>query len=396
MMSRGAFGIAWWRATLAAILLAVSATHAMPQVVAGVDSLWARAIDDYLAGSDASVPALLSLSPEEVEAQSRAALVAWIDTAVLAGSGPRADDAWRLAVRRVQAAALLPLEILSTLSTRPLRLPPRMKAYEIAALEAWRYLGEDELANPRRTADADARVRQRRFRAWWEIAHLQVLMNTGRFAEFRTRAQHVRLGDDDPRLHAEFRLLRGMVDETIARVPPVSGSEAFHLAPDTRRREIARGFGSARDWYRRALDATPGHTEATLHLGRVLLDLERPQESIATLRPLVANPCANTPCALASLFIGEAHEMRQALDEAAGAYAIASSWFEVRQSALIALMQVAARGGTAANGPPLLAQFGETMPLTRRDGPDAWSTYVSGRRQNIDALLGPLREAMSR
>ena len=80
MMFESAFWIGWWRGAVAAVLLAASATHARAQVVDGGDSPWARAIDDYLAGSEASVAAILSLSPEDVTVQSREALDAWIAT----------------------------------------------------------------------------------------------------------------------------------------------------------------------------------------------------------------------------------------------------------------------------------------------------------------------------
>jgi hypothetical protein len=388
-------GGGWWRGGLAVVLWALSAAHAGARVLPGADSAWARAVDAFLAGSEDSVPAILRLSPDEISRQSRDAFDAWTLTARRAGTSALAADAWRLAIRRVQAAALLPLEILSTLSTGPLRLPPQLQAHESAALEAWRRLGDEDLAGPTRTADAEERRGHRRFRAWWQVAHLQFLMNVGRLGDFRAQARQVRLAEDDRPLHGEFFLLCGMVEELLARVPPVPSGTSLTTNANGRQRFMTVGFGEAARWYRRAREAQPNHVEVTLHLGRVLLDLKRPDEAIGVLRPLVTNPCATTHCGLASLFIGEAHEMRHSLDESAKAYALASSRFDVRQSALIALMQLSVRGGTVTNGPPLIAQFVETMPLARRDGPDAWGTYLSGRRQNIQALLGPLREAMT-
>ena len=220
-------------------------------------------------------------------------------------------------------------------------------------------------------------------------------MNVGRHGEFRKQAGQVVLPGDDPALRAEFFLLRGMTDETDARVPPAEGSPGLAWAPAGRQHFMTRGFDNAADWYRRVLDVMPGHVEATLHLGRVLVDLKRPENATGTLRPLIADPCGTTECALASLFTGEAHEMRQSIDEAARAYARASGRFEVRQPALVALMQLSPRDSDAAYGAGLTRQFDETMPLAKRDGPDAWSIYLSGRRQNIDAVLRPLREAMS-
>ena len=80
--------------------------------------------------------------------------------------------------------------------------------------------------------------------------------------------------------------------------------------------------------------------------------------------------------------------------EAATAYAHAASLTDVRQSALLALMQLAVRSRDVATSTSLIGQFVERTPLAAVDGPDAWSVYLRGRRQNVTAVLRPLREAM--
>ncbi|WP_162271397.1 hypothetical protein [Luteitalea pratensis] len=79
---------------------------------------------------------MLHLSADAVTTQSRESLDAWMAQARAAEVGVNAHEERRLAVRRVQAAALLPLEILSLLSTR-MRLLPPMRAYETASMDAY-------------------------------------------------------------------------------------------------------------------------------------------------------------------------------------------------------------------------------------------------------------------
>ena len=394
MMFADALEDGWRRACLAGILLAVVGLRAGAQDAAGQDSAWARGIDAYLAGGESSVTSVVRLSADQVTIQSREALDAWTARARAAQVGVNAHDERRLAIRRMQAAALLPLEILSLLSTR-MRLLPPMKAYETASMEAWKRLGDDDLADPLRS-DAEERARQRRFRTWWQIAYLQFLMNNARYGDFKAHAQQIRLGEGDVAMRVEFFLLRGMVEESIARLPAAEAlrRDNEEIEPESRLHRMTRGLDDAAGWYRRALANAPAHLEATLHLGRVLIDLKRPQEALRTLQPLLTSPCGTTHCALASLFAGEAHEMLRANDDAAMAYAHAASLTDVRQSALVALMQLAVSAGDVATGARLIGHFAESTPLAAVDGPDAWSVYLRGRRQNVNAVLRPLREAM--
>lgn len=245
MMFADALAHGWRRTCLAIVLTAIAAVRVDAQD-AGQVSTWARAVDAYLAGAEDSVNSVPGLSPDEVTTQSREALDAWMSRAHAAAGTVNAPAEWRLAIRRVQASALLPLEILSLLSTR-LRLLPPMKAYEDASMDAWKRLGYDEMADAL-PLGAESRARQRRFRTWWQIAYLQFLMNNARYADFREHAPQVHLTD----------------------------------AAQTAR-----------------VQSAPADPEATLHLGRVLMSRRRPRSTSSIPyglpRPL-ATPCGCCRC----------------------------------------------------------------------------------------------------
>jgi hypothetical protein len=277
-----------------------------------------------------------------------------------------------------------------------------MNPYQDIAIDAWERLAafeEPPLEGPGASGPAtreDERARLQRFRTWWRIGVLQYLLNTGRYRDFARQADRVPLADADQAMRAEFHFLCGMVREHASRsVPgPEQSRDTDRGMPSSRLRRVARAQDDAAREYGRALAAVATHVEARLHLGRVQLERKRPDDAIATLAALLTPTCATTACALAALFTGEAHEARGEFDRAGAAYARASSRQDVRQSALVALMQLAIRRGRARSGAHLLGQFTDGAPLSRHDDPDAWSAYLGGRRQDIVAVLGPLREAL--
>ena len=163
--------------------------------------------------------------------------------------------------------------------------------------------------------------------------------------------------------------------------------------PNMRQLDVTQFFDRATTWYRRALAATPAHREARLHLGRVLLERQQPQEAVRTLASLTRAPCLDAWCGQALLFIGEAHEAMAAPARAADSYARASSAVAVRQSAIVALMHLALRRGDVPAAHALTGQFISTAPLARLDAPDAWAIYIAGRRLDAEAVLAPLRRA---
>ena len=156
-------------------------------------------------------------------------------------------------------------------------------------------------------------------------------MNNARYGDFKAHAQQIHLGEGDVAMRVEFFLLRGMVEESIARLPAAEPLRRDNedIEPESRLHRMTRGLDDAAGWYRRALANAPAHLEATLHLGRVLIDLKQPQEALRMLQPLLTT-AGTTHCALASLFAGEAHEMLRANDHAAMAYAHAASLTDAR------------------------------------------------------------------
>ena len=164
--------------------------------------------------------------------------------------------------------------------------------------------------------------------------------------------------------------------------------------PTSRLRGIGMRLDEAQRAYRRALEAVSSHQEARLHLGRVELERKRPADAIRMLANLRVTPCRAVLCGLAWLFTGESHEATGDWGAASTAYAQASTVQALRQSALVALMQVALRRDAPRQAFELTKQFTSGSPLTRVDGPDAWSEYLTGRRADCDAVLVPLREAL--
>jgi hypothetical protein len=364
------------------------------------DTVWVRAVDGYLVRDDERAVAVLTLSPDEITRQSQDAFASWTSRVRATAHGPGATEERRLAIRRLQASALLSLEVLLPASAL-VEATGTTRAFEDAGVEAWERLARFEtprLEGPgeaRREAQARHAV-LRRFRDWWRAGFLQHLLNAGRFAEFRSLARMPGAADGDPRLHAEVLLLRGMVEETSSRMLDGVAATAAGSSrrPESRLRAADMALAQAATSYTRAIEAAPGHREARLRLGRVLLERGRPEQALRTLEPLTTARCTEWVCGLAALFSGEAQEARGAKEDAAAAYAKASSAIAVRQSALLALMQLAIRRGEAAKAFDMSGQFLAKSPLAAQDTPDAWSVYVSGRRPDPEAVLGPLREAV--
>lgn len=361
-------------------------------------STFARAVEAYAQGETTDVDALLQSTHDDLRTQASAAMEAWLLRARAAEGTPAAAAERHAAIGRLHAAALLPLEILLSLSTR-FAVHGQMEAFEQVATQAFdRLVAAERL--PRgpgnRTSARDERMRLDRFRLWWRLAYMQYLANGGRHREFARLAAQVRPSADGARAVAEYHVMRGMVDEHQARMGLNVVVQAGRSATTPGLQAMLMALESASGSYRRALEAVPGHPLAQLRLGRTLLDRKKPGEALATLAPLMGIACRTSTCALAALFSGEAHLARGALDEASRAFALASSVVTVRQSALLALVHLATERGDPAPGRALIGHFAEGTPLGRLDQPDAWSIYMSGRRQDIEAVLAPAREARLR
>jgi len=111
------------------------------------------------------------------------------------------------------------------------------------------------------------------------------------------------------------------------------------------------------------------------------------------LTPLASDRCSAVACGLAWLFIGEAREAGSTPAQAAAAYSRAAALLGTRQSALLALMNLAVRRGDVTAAYNLTAQLSVSSPLSSVEAADAWSVYVGGRRLDGEAVLAPLRGA---
>lgn len=403
---------AGWSRTWATTVLAgwLVLLSSWPTDVLARDTAWSRAVEAYLDGRVDDVAAVLDLPNDAVRRQAREALDGWLAQA--GSAGPQTATAERrLAVRRVQGAAALAVELLVRLSgTR--RPAETLEGFERAGIEAWEQLARMErvrletLDAPGREAREQERRALQRFRTIWQVAFLQYLVTVGRHGDFEKQAPFVRLGEAPTETQAEFHLLEGLRQETASRYLVLGrGDRTSALGntyqpalgmPTSRQRLVNAALDRAGEAYRRALDLAPDHGEARLHFGRVALDRRRPDDAIARLASLVTSPCRTVICGLAALFTGEAHEQRSALEDASRAYAIASSVQDVRQSALLAMMQLAVRRGDSSRSAGLVTHFASSAPLAQVDQPDAWSAYVSGQRASIEGVLAPLRMSLLR
>ncbi|WP_157899790.1 tetratricopeptide repeat protein [Luteitalea pratensis] len=354
---------------------------AVGQPAAPPDQAWQTAVDQYLAGDRSGAGAtLLHATPPALFESSRRAFEQW-------RAGPAGDaEARRIATRRFQVSALLPLDLLIAVTGRALATEHEV-ALENAAREAWQRLdafdGQDGGA-------ASAQVRQ--FRRWWRLAFVQHLIASGRFRDVPREAASVHPPEDDAEAVAALALLRGVALETRARladeVPTGSAAVNMRRLPvASRTAPMLIAMDDAGKQYRRALELKPGDREATLRLARVAIERNRLDDAERLLSPLLLQACRDAVCGLAHLFAGEVYEGRKDMERASGSYARASAVPAVRHSALVAMMQAAMRRGSAGGAYDLTRQFATPVALAPRQPPDAWNLYTAGRLFEGDRIL---------
>lgn len=354
---------------------------------------WLRAVDAYLEGELHVAARVLELAPDVMAEEARIALGAWARDA----ADHRADER-RRAVRRLQAAAALDLEMPQPLTTQG-RSESALFLESIAAT-AIRILKSRELPGMAMPADGDGRppneVRRRlaAFRGRWHVACLQRLVNDRRLLEAGALAEEIALPDGDRAL-PEAHYLRGLLCETRTRLLPAPRfPREEELRPPSRLPWINGQLGDAAGWYRRALAASPTHGEARLHLGRVELERGRHRRAVEILQPLRESQVSTWIVGLAWLFTGEAYVALGSLDEAGHAFGRASRIPDVWQSARIALMQLALRRGDLSGAADTSTEFAAPRPAYGNNLSDAWWTYVWAPRPDHTAVLEPMREAI--
>lgn len=354
---------------------------------------WERGVDAYLEGDLQQASRVLALQQQALSDQAVERFAAWS----MAASDFRKDER-RRTVRRLQAAAALALEIPQPL-TRQGRSGAALLLESIAS-NALKILAAREQPGMAMPADREGRkpdaIRRHMavFRGRWYVACLQMLLNDRRMTEASATAERIALPDGDRAL-PEAHYLRGLIHEASSRLlHDPGGPRSEELLPPSRVPRINGQLGDAAGWYRRALAASPLHQEARLHLGRVELERRRHASAIEVLQPLRDLQVSTWISGLAWLFTGASYAAVGSLDDARRAFDRASQSPGVWQSGRVSLMQLALRRGDLAGAADTSNAFASPHALRSDNQPDAWLLYVSGRRQDDNAVLEPMREAI--
>lgn len=281
----------------------------------------------------------------------------------------------------------------------------RLQADLDALLEAWLKEGESEAAQRRVIAAfaleaAEARLgvgpaaaeltewacRQVRrirepgeFERRWHLAAFAVLAGAVDAEGLESHAGHMRLQfRDEPRVYYERA-----VAEELRAAPFFEGGRA---SPG----DVERRYQEAAKRYREAAKHEAIRPEAHLRLGRVEVELGRPEEALTVLDGLAAQFDDDDLRYLAHLFRGRALEQLGRLDEARTEYGLALGVRPRAQSASMALAALLFRTGQRGVADQIVAEL-----LGRAGQPrDPWWSYWPADYREIDRLLAEMREAL--
>jgi tetratricopeptide (TPR) repeat protein len=247
-------------------------------------------------------------------------------------------------------------------------------------------VGRDLLdaVTPRPSADPVVLLWYQATAAWLESEHS--------LAEAGQQLDHgIQLFPSD----AALRFDRGWLYEFLAAPRVQSAVLALSLP-----RNVRVNVGSSRadleraeEDFRKALEADPAFTEATVRLARVRALLGRHAEAIADLQEpaRTARPALQY---LANLFLGDAQQALGQRAAARQAYERAASLFPRAQSPLLALSRLAWLSGDRTGG---VRAGRRVLGLeTLDDFDDPWWQYFSPQGIDADRLLGELRAAITR
>lgn len=193
----------------------------------------------------------------------------------------------------------------------------------------------------------------------------------------------------------DILFMSGTQQETYAS-PPVQSAARTAVLPVGVFVDIGREGAALRDaetYFRHALTLNPGHQEARLHLGHVLIARGRPQEAAEVLRPLTFPDADPELQYFTALFLGAAEEGSSRLDQAREAYRRAAMIFPFAQSPYIALSALATRRGDRAGA---LKEVQHVFDLTDRapDDQDPWWAYDVSQTRTVDERLFALNHAV--
>lgn len=141
---------------------------------------------------------------------------------------------------------------------------------------------------------------------------------------------------------------------------------------------------------RKSLASSPRFAEANLRLGRVLTQLQQPEEALLYLRTAVAESRDRALSYYAHLFSGDAESSKGREADARLSYERALAIFPDAQAAQIGLAAVISAGD---NRDAALAAMMPTLTKAPdlRAGDDPWWDYYFGDAANLEILLDGLR-----
>jgi tetratricopeptide (TPR) repeat protein len=184
----------------------------------------------------------------------------------------------------------------------------------------------------------------------------------------------------------------------LSRAEPVAGSRGFPAESRPAVLMSVSGRGQrkiqeeAAETFRRAAVASPSLDEARLRLGRMMNELDRPDDALALLKPLREGEAPASLKYLAWLFVGAAEQRRNDLDAAIAAYRAAAARYPACQTPVVALSNALRNKGERAAAVGVLLRGA----VVGSQCDDPWWSYHFGQAWRFDSALKELRKDVAR
>jgi predicted Zn-dependent protease len=184
-----------------------------------------------------------------------------------------------------------------------------------------------------------------------------------------------------------------MVMETRAHLTP----DADHIRSQARRHltermdaraEVRNSFSTAEKRYRQALALDPALVETRIHLGKVLTELERPDDAVTELEAAATRSATPEDTYLAHLLAGRAEEARGRTDAAVAHHERATNTLPEAEAGWVALAHALDRAGRRGEATAVVAR------VVASDSPfvvDPYRAYHLGPRGGVEAAIAALR-----
>jgi tetratricopeptide (TPR) repeat protein len=148
----------------------------------------------------------------------------------------------------------------------------------------------------------------------------------------------------------------------------------------------------AAEAFRRAVAVSPSLDEARLRLGRMMNELDRPDDALGLLKPLREGDATASLKYLAWLFVGAAEQRRNDLDAAISAYREAAAQYPACQTPVVALSNALRNKGERAAAMGVLLR----AAVVGSQCDDPWWSYHFGQAWRFDSALRELRKDVAR